>query len=168
VRAADAARVAALADQAAAANRDAARFAAVVAGPDGGRTALVADNAACARIVAELEARVAQARPLSGCPHLDPSGPRPMFWLPYLPAALLCSRCHDALMLGLRGTPEMTTCDGCRRRVPDGEAMYHSAVIRPALVVATAGGVAASGPLTVHFGLCEDCNADGQGAPGGR
>lgn len=76
------------------------------------------------------------------CPHLT-SSPSVAWSALWRPGEVWCLRCFQAALLAVRGTAEDEVCDGCRRTA------------RPIFSTITAVG-----PLLVACGLCGDCRAD--------
>ncbi len=74
------------------------------------------------------------------CPHLGVGDEFRAVWLRDLDRAR-CAGCHAGRTRAIVGTPEGSTCDGCRRAAE---------VLRPFVMMA--------GPLTVFGDICERCS----------
>jgi hypothetical protein len=81
------------------------------------------------------------AHNLSYCQHLN-QGPRPMWAASWAPGRAVCTTCIRQLM---PSESEDYTCDKCRRVC---ETLAPSAIC--------------AGPLTVAYGLCRTCLAEGK------
>lgn len=101
------------------------------------------------------------AAAMARCPHLpeDLAGAGgPGFWMPSDPGALRCLACFMAAQQRQTGTREESTCDHCRRFVPE----------TPAGVPRIWQGAAAPvpGAVIAAFGFCTECaEADQAGVP---
>lgn len=98
----------------------------------------------------------AQADDLDLCPHLSASSPVPAFWLPYAAELIRCVDCSNRKTTEVNGTPEDRTCDNCRR---ESDRIFPGAAQLPGIVADLPGLLAATGPLTVLYGLCPECHA---------
>jgi hypothetical protein len=94
----------------------------------------------------------ARAGTLRRCPHLSPG--EVAHWLAWSPGRLQCLACFLAAMQRIAGTNEATSCDGCRRQVPD-EAPGAPGLHSVALALETA---------VLYAGLCPECRSDGRTA----
>jgi hypothetical protein len=108
-------------------------------------------------IAGRMTSRAARGQ-LTFCPHITPSAPQPMFWVPWAPGRLRCPACVTAAQKRIRGTKEDNICDNCRRH----SAMIHNegAQPAPAVVLDMPSSAAAFGPVTVLFGLCPSCHEE--------
>lgn len=87
------------------------------------------------------------------CPHLSPAAPQPAFWSAWDPGSIRCGRCIGPEADAIKGTDEEHRCDHCRQV---NERIHNEAVLLPPVVADLPGLVAASGPLTLMFGLCPE------------
>ena len=122
----------------------------------GGEIIAVPPGGCTARFHLELAYRL-QARLTVPCAHLSPGAPQPMYWVPWDPEVVGCRACHDVANANITGTLEDDRCDGCGA-YPGRDQLYAVAS------QLTGGGYfphlrAATGPVTIHFGLCPDCYA---------
>ena len=147
----------ALLDQADAASRDATEVLAAMADAGAGQLCQTRQAGPAAEIVTQFAAKAAAGR-LTFCPHLPTHGPAPAQWVPYRPGRLRCAACLAAAARSMRGTREDATCDRCRRYRPG--SIYPSSLLLPPVVVDAPGFLAATGPVTVHYGLCGACHAE--------
>ena len=91
------------------------------------------------------------------CPHLSPGAPQPAFWSAWDPGRIRCGRCIGPEADAIKGTDEEHRCDHCRQV---SERIHNEAVLLPPVVADLPGLIAASGPVTLMFGLCPACHAE--------
>jgi hypothetical protein len=141
-------------DQAEAAAAEGARMITAIAERVPGRLISAVPGPVARALIRRLTVR-AEAGQLSLCPHLPERAPAPSFWPVWAPGRLRCSPCTEVASRRIRGTAADRQCDHCRRRV---RVIYPAAVQLPAVVVDLPGLLAASGPVTVLYGLCPACH----------
>jgi hypothetical protein len=146
----------ALVDQADAAAGHAASILATMAAIDGGTHEYRQPSPLVREIAGRFPLRAVTGE-LDLCPHLSPAAPQPAFWSAWDPGWVRCGRCTGPAADAIKGTDEEHRCDHCRR-VSD--RIHNEAVLLPPVVADLPGLVAASGPVTVTFGLCPDCHAE--------
>jgi hypothetical protein len=150
-------RVSALLDQADAAAADGARMFAMLADHTGSPIRWITGpedvGDTIRAIVSRFTGRAASGQ-LTLCPHLSGSAPVPVFWLAWAPGRIRCSPCMGSAGRRIKGTAEDRRCDHCRRKA---RAIHCGGMQLPAIVVNLPGLLAASGPVTVMFGLCPAC-----------
>src|SRR5262249_36861308 len=93
---------------------------------------------------------------ITWCPHLSELSPVPVFWLAWAPGRIRCVECAGAASRRIKGTAEDRRCDHCRC---GGRVIHPEGMQLPAVVVDLPGLLAASGPVTIMFGLCPRCHA---------
>lgn len=106
-------------------------------------------------IVLRFTSRAAKGQ-ITLCPHLNELSPAPVFWLAWAPGRIRCIPCTEAASRRIKGTTEDRRCDYCRRIV---RLIHPEGMQLPAIVVDMPGLFAASGPVTIMFGLCPACHA---------
>jgi hypothetical protein len=94
-----------------------------------------------------------EASGLSLCPHLSWGSAQPCWWVACKPGRLRCADCADTAQRQIRGTPEDTRCDVCRRSV---RRIHPDAAQLPAIVVDVGDRSLTLPPVIAVFGLCAD------------
>ena len=89
------------------------------------------------------------------CPHLDPAGPAPAFWMPWAPDRIMCADCAAAAGQAVTGTDEDRRCDWCGAV---GDGVYLTAGSTHAGVADIGGTVVQVPPVLINYGLCSACH----------
>jgi hypothetical protein len=143
----------ALVDQADAAGEHAAGIFAAMAELAGSTVVHEAPAAVTREIAGRLPARAAAGQ-VTVCPHLNPAAPAPAFWSAWAPGLLGCAPCAADAADAIKGTDEDRRCDSCGKL---SDLLHSEAVLLPPVVAELPGMLAASGPVTVMYGICPGC-----------